>query len=162
MTSQCYHCGTAIVPGVVAHAADCPLINGDETFPYDIPGITSFNFQYDIPGITSINYPTSPHYSGWYPEVILAVDNAEVKATRIGWECPVCHRGLAGWVAVCPCYKQQDPTAHEVKQAREHGEFQSRLFTYCEFCGTEMVIESLDEMPECITCKNRKDYVDEN
>lgn len=24
---------------------------------------------------------------------------------KSGWQCPVCGRGLAYWVAVCPCYK---------------------------------------------------------
>lgn len=26
---------------------------------------------------------------------------------RMGWQCPVCGRGNAVWLATCPCYKEQ-------------------------------------------------------
>lgn len=30
-----------------------------------------------------------------------------------GWTCPVCGRGLAPWVAVCPCHEAEEFVAEE-------------------------------------------------
>ena len=101
------------------HEYDCPLISGDKTFPYDIPGMTSVVHKHE-----------------------------EVEIVSIGWKCPVCGRGLAGWVAVCPCYevaevvKMPDAPPDEDAPLKEYRVWDGKKYEVYEFGHLQIWVEA--------------------
>lgn len=45
------------------------------------------------------------------PQAIYQIEGEELEIEvipQMGWVCPNCDRGLAPWVAFCPCYKEKE------------------------------------------------------
>ena len=77
--------------------------SGDDPAPYG-------PWEYAVSD--GFHYTAGPYPSrtGVYPPLntTLPEEQDKPKSPPMGWMCPVCHRGLAIWMSVCPCYEERN------------------------------------------------------